>query len=126
VAVPLELDGHVFVGGRSTFLDAGNTPETTSKIFVKVLPAALPVPILAQLGTGAAWTVPHTEIADALCLFERTGPAVAVSTRGGPFHGSLVRLPLTLVADEGESFEVDATLFACRDWPTITNAHICP
>ena len=111
MAVPLELDGRVFAGGRSTFLDAGNTPETTPKVFVKVLPAALAVPILAQLDTGAAWTVLHTEIADALSLFERTGPAVTVSTRGGIFRGHLIRLPLTLVADEGESFEVDATVF---------------
>jgi len=113
----LQLDGKIFAGGRSRFLDSDVGPEPTPKIFVKVLPGHAPVPLLAQLDTaGAAWSVLDGEIAEALGLLQQAGPIIRLSTRSGTIHGKLIRTPLTLVADEGESFEVDATLFVSRDW----------
>lgn len=116
MAVLLKLDGKVFAGGRSRFLDSDGGMEPTPKIFVKVLPGNAPVPLLAQLDTGAAWSMLNGEIAEALGFFERAGPIVSLSTRSGEIDGKLIRAPLTLVADEGESFEVEATLFVSRDW----------
>ncbi len=90
--------------------------EPTPKIFVKILVGIAPIPLLAQLDTGAAWSVLDGEIAEALGFLEHKGPTVGLSTRAGTIRGSLIRTPLTLVADEGESYELEATLFASRDW----------
>ncbi len=40
-----------------------------------------------------------------------------LSSRMGTFVGDLVRAPITLLADEGESLTVDATVFLSTDWP---------
>ena len=41
---------------------------------------------------------------------------VALSTRLGIFHGSLYRVPLRIDADEGETLDVEATVFLSPDW----------
>jgi hypothetical protein len=112
----LQVDGKVFARGRSRFLDSDGGDEPTPKIFVKVLPGNAPVPLLAQLDTGAAWSVLDGEIVEALGFLEEAGPTVSLSTRSGTVRGKLIRSSLTIVADEGESCEVDATLFVSRDW----------
>jgi len=112
----LQVDGKVFARGRSRFLDSDGGDEPTPKIFVKVLPGNALVPLLAQLDTGAAWSVLDGEIAEALGFLEQAGPTATLSTRSGTVRGKLIRSSLTIVADEGESCEVDATLFVSRDW----------
>lgn len=42
---------------------------------------------------------------------------VVLSTRLGRFHGTLFRGLITLVADQGESLDVEATVFLSADWP---------
>jgi hypothetical protein len=42
---------------------------------------------------------------------------VVLSTRLGVFQGTLYRGQVTLPADEGESLDLDATVFVCPDWP---------
>ena len=116
MAASLKLNGRVFSTGRSRFLDSEGGKEPTPKVFVKILPGELPIPLLAQLDTGAAWSVLDAEIADALGLLGQPGPMVRLSTRSGIFDGKLIRTRLTLVADEGDSLEVEVTLFASRDW----------
>lgn len=105
----LQVDGKVFARGRSRFLDSDGGDEPTPKIFVKVLPGNAPVPLLAQLDTGAAWSALDGEIAEALGFLEQAGPTVSLSTRSGTVRGKLIRSSLTIVADEGESCEVDAS-----------------
>lgn len=112
----LELDGRLFAGGRSRFHDSHSGDEPTPKIFLKILPGELSTPLLAQLDTGAAWSMLNAEVVDALGLFHQPGADVRLSTRTGVFRRRLMRAPLTLLADEGESFEVESTLFTCRDW----------
>lgn len=112
----LTPDGQVFASGRARFFDAADTRGPTPKIFVKILAGEIPVPLLAQVDTGAAWSVLDVELAEALGFFRQPGPDVAISARSGVFRGQLVRCSLTLVADQGASFEVDSTLFSCREW----------
>jgi hypothetical protein len=112
----LQADGKIFARGRSRFLDSDGGDEPTPKIFVKVVSGDAPIPLLAQLDTGAAWSVLDGEIAEALGLLEQAGPTVSLSTRSGAVRGKLIRSSLTIVADEGESCEVEATLFVSRDW----------
>jgi hypothetical protein len=118
VPVPalLTVDGSVFAAGRSKFLDSDGGTEPTPKIFVKILPGDAPIPVLAQVDTGAAWSILDGDIAEALGFLEQAGPSVTLSTRSGTVRGRLIRSSLTLVADEGESCEVDATLFVSPEW----------
>lgn len=75
------------------------------------------VRVLAMLDTGAQWSVLNAELADNLELFERDGEPVTISSRMGTVGGRLVRARTTLVADDGDSVEVDSTVFVLRDWP---------
>ena len=101
-AALLTFDGKEFAGGRAAYLDSDGGAEATPKIFVKILPGDAPIPLLAQLDTGAAWSVLDGDIAEALGLLERAGPILSLSTRSGAVRGKLVRSPLRLVGYEGD------------------------
>ena len=75
------------------------------------------VSVLALLDTGAAWSVVDAELADALGLFDEDGLPVTMSSRIGRFDGKLVRVKTTLMAEDGESVELDSTVFVSREWP---------
>ena len=109
-------DGSEFTTGMSAYLDAdpGQGSET-SRIHVKVEFDG--VTVLALLDTGASWSVLNAELAQALGLFERDGESARISSRAGTIDGKLVRAATTLVADEGESIEIDSTVFVSSDWP---------
>jgi predicted aspartyl protease len=75
---------------------------------------------LAVLDTGADWSVIQTEVAKALGLLERDGEPKTMTSRLGKHHGKLVRVNAELVAEEGESVQLDSTVFVCEDWPAGT------
>ncbi len=110
--------GLPFAAARVRFED--NLPsgeESTAKIYIKIEPDALGVAVLAQVDTGAAWSVLEREVSEALGLLDGDGPVVRLQTRFGPKDGRLERTLITLLADEGESLEFEATVFVSRDWP---------
>lgn len=109
--------GALFCGGRSRFLDniTGGV-EGTAKVYVKIVPEALGEVLVAQLDTGAAWSVLDAEVADALSLLNGNGFPTPLTARGGVFHGRLERIRIDLVADEGESFGLDATVWVSPQW----------
>jgi len=107
-----------FASGRSKFADhPPERIEPTAKIYVKVLIAGLPEVQLAQLDTGAAWSILSKEIAAAIGAVEETGERVTMSSRFGVHQGYLVRLPVTFIADAGESLVTDGAFFVSNDWP---------
>ena len=109
-------DGSAFSTGMSSYLDADpRHPSETSRIHVRVEFDGESV--LALLDTGAAWSVLNAELAQELGLFERDGESATISSRAGKIEGKLVSATTTLVADEGESIEVDSTVFVSSDWP---------
>jgi hypothetical protein len=113
----LTLNGERFASGRSKFLD--NHPrfsESTSKVFVKVAFAGLDEAWIAQLDTGAAYSLLEHDVAMALGLFRLNGLRMRLSTRFGVIHGQLIRLPLTLVADQGDSLDLEGPFFISPDW----------
>lgn len=104
--------GSTFATGKALFYDG---PEETAKVFVRVAFSGLPGEFTAQLDTVAPWSVLSPDAAEALGLsFE--GKVRTLSTRRGRFHGVLQRVPLTLLADEGTSIDIEATFFLSRDW----------
>lgn len=75
---------------------------------------------MAQVDTGAAYSILEAELAEVLGLLDLEGQRTQVSTRLGMLSGKLVRIPLTLMADEGSSLDLDATFFLSRDWRGAT------
>ena len=118
----LILDGQSFTSGRSRFLDQHpRFLEPTAKVFVTVTFPGIQDSVLAQVDTGAAYSTLEAEVAEALSLFDLKGQTTRLSTRLGTFSGQLIRLPLSLIADEGDSLDLEATFFVSRDWrgPTL-------
>ena len=113
----LTLQGERFTSGRSRFADEHpRFLEPTAKIFVKVRFPDVKRILMAQVDTGAAYSVLETEIASEMGLMDLDGHRMKVSTRFGLLSGLLTWVPLTLVADEGASLNLDAVFFVSRDW----------
>lgn len=106
-----------FSGGRSKFLDGHPSfTEPTAKIFIKVTLPGLQRKLLAQLDTGAAYSILESDVARELGLFSLEGQLTRLSTRTGDLRGRLIRLPLQILAEEGESLVTDATFFVSSHW----------
>ncbi|HXV78288.1 MAG TPA: hypothetical protein VEG60_00265 [Candidatus Binatia bacterium] len=111
------LDGADFATGRARFLDEDTSSlEGTAKIFVKIEPSNLGFPVLAQLDTGCPWSILKPEIAQAINLMDEEGHPQSLSTRLGLVSGQLKRTSITIIADDGNSMDVEATVFVSADW----------
>lgn len=91
--------------------------EGSPKIFVRfTLPLRPAQTLEAQLDTGAAWSVLESSIARAANLSASAGQSARLQTRLGTVRGHLHRIAVTLLADEGHSLDVDATVFVSPEW----------
>ena len=107
-----------FTNGRSQFLDSNPEAwEPTAKVFVKLRISGLSRVLLAQIDTGAAWSVLSPEIAREAGVAVYDGSPVSLSSRIGQIQGHIVRIPYTLVADEGESLHSEGSFFIPASWP---------
>jgi hypothetical protein len=114
----LLLHGHPFTCSRTRYTDhVPQRLETTAKVYVRVLFDGMGRVITAQVDTGAAWSILGSEIAEKLELFDEPGETIRMRTPFGMKEGTLVRVPLRIVADEGESLDVTGTFFVTSDWP---------
>jgi len=114
----LTLQGHDFCGGRSRFEDEDRrNPEPTAKIFVAIRLPGVSTLFWAQLDTGSPWSILDPEIAEAAGIPAEEGVAQVLLTRLGRFEGRLVKVPITLPADDGESLDLEGTFFIAPDWP---------
>ena len=112
-----QSNGVNFTTGRAKFLDQSESSQgTTAKIWVRIEPASFGHPILAQLDTGAAWSILDAEVANELSLFDGDGQLVTISTRLGEGRFTLKRIPVQILADDGESLSVDATVAVWSEW----------
>lgn len=110
-------NGSSFCTGRSRFNDrAEGSDAPTAKIFIKIEPHSFGLPILAQLDTGAAWSILDTEVARELSLLNGEGEAIEISTRVGTVRGRLERTQIDIIADEGATLSVQATVFVSPHW----------
>ena len=114
----LTRNGKPFTIGYARYYDEDPDASTTNaRIFVKIEPRDLGASILALLDTAAPWCILHPDLAIAIGMSLDDGVEIELSTRLGKFLGRLQRIPITLFADEGESLEVEATVFLSADWP---------
>jgi hypothetical protein len=117
----LTLRGERFTSGRSRFVDQHpRFPEPTAKIFVNVEFPGVSRTWMAQVDTGAAYSILEVDVAVALGLMNLEGQRTRVSTRLGTLHGQLLRVPLILLADEGLSLDLEATFFVSPEWRGVT------
>ena len=79
--------------------------------------ASSPQASLAQVDTGAAWSVLAPDVAEAAQISVASGDPTRLSTRFGIKDGHLVRASLTFEADEGDPLVTEATFFVAQDWP---------
>lgn len=104
--------------GRSKFVDhVAGTLDRTAKIYVKVEFEGLEELLFAQLDTGAAWSVLAPDVARKLHIPVEVGNPTVLNTWLGRRQGRLVRVPFTLIADEGEPLSREGTFFVTPDWP---------
>jgi hypothetical protein len=115
-------DGTRFAFGRKSFRgQAPGAQEPTDKIFVELDFQDLPSNgWLAQIDTGAAYSMLEVAIAETLDVLDGEGQPARVLTRLGPIQGRLERIPVSLVAEEGESLEFEATFLVSHQWPEKT------
>jgi len=110
-------DGAPFTTARVQYLGQyPGSPELTQKIIIKITGESLQGVVFAQVDTGAAWSILDAEVASELSLLGGTGELVRISTRLGPFEGRLERTSLEIVADQGDSLVVDATIWVSPHW----------
>lgn len=108
-----------FTTSHAGYLDQQPGADSSSaRIFVKVRLAEVEAAFVAMLDTGAAWSVFPSELMGSIGDFEAIAETT-LSTRLGKIKGHLVRIPLTLLADQGESLTLDATVFRplAGEWP---------
>jgi Aspartyl protease len=111
----LTLNGEAFSCGRSTFRDHDpGRSEPTAKVFIRIRLGQ--IEFLARLDTGAAWSVMTAELAEAAGA-TNSGTETTMHTLYGSISGSLAHVPITFVAEEGHSLDVDSTFLISRTWP---------
>jgi hypothetical protein len=121
----LRLEGEAFCFGRTRFLDhPPESIEPTAKVYVEVHLGTLGRPgakVLAQIDTGAAWSVLSPETAREAQVVAEAGQPALLRTALGLKRGFLVEIPFVLLAQEGDSLEADGTFFIPSDWPADLN-----
>lgn len=118
----LKLGDTDFSSGRAKFRDSPSSPTRSARVYVKVALEGMAEPFLALLDTGAEYSVVDREIAEEVGLSDVDGEPITLSHRYGRTAGKLVRTNLRMVADEGDTLLVDATVFVPEDvWPTGRN-----
>jgi hypothetical protein len=106
----------MFCNARSRFLDRRpGSAEGTAKIYVKIVPEALGDVLVAQLDTGAAWSVLDADVAAEMSLLDGSGFPAKLS-RDHVYDGYLHRIWIDLPADAGQGYGFEATVWVCADW----------
>ena len=84
---------------------------------MQVQPKPLLIPVLCVLDTAAPWCILKPHIGNLIANeLEEVPGSVRLSTRLGVFEGKLYRGWLTLLAEEGESLDMEATFFLSPEW----------
>lgn len=91
--------------------------EAEPRIYVKIQPAGLDVSFWTLLDTGGHFCLLNETVASLLGdqLIGEVG-TFFVRTAYGPIEGPMYRHPVALVAEVGESLDIDATVFVPPGW----------
>jgi hypothetical protein len=114
----LTLNGVPFTTGRATYRDF-NREHVSSKtaIYVQVvLPIHTGISVYAVVDTGTPYCIFETEILEALGFSFNNGESITLNTAYGSFRGTIQRLTIRLVAEQGDSLDVDSSVFVTGEW----------
>ena len=110
-------DGEAFAPNAARYYEEDPSLESDqTSIHVEiVINGPIRISTFARLDPATPWVVLNSEWNNALGLGAQ-GPAECLQTAVGRMTGTLERYPIVLAAKEGQSLEIDATLFVCSDW----------
>lgn len=115
----LRSNGNPFACGAVTFdYRPATDSDRTNRIIIPIEIESIST--YAVVDTGAPYIVCAPEIAFQINLSaESSLGSVQIGIRGHDVHGHLHRLTLRLVAEDGESIDIDATAFVpvADEWP---------
>jgi hypothetical protein len=106
--VLLRDDGSPFTTGSAKYLDLlPGAQRRDAKVYVRIAVGAPSLFVTAMLDSGSTYSVLIEDVAKALGAFEDAhAPSIEM----------LVRRRISLLADEGDALEVDATFWVSREW----------
>lgn len=114
----LKLGEELFTVGRSTFYDSlPESGEKTAKIYVRVRLQASDIEYVAQMDTGAVWSILDHGTAREIGVLDQQGEEAAIKTAIGTIKGRLTPVITRFVADEGVTLEVEGTFLVSPEWP---------
>lgn len=116
----LSRGGEPFTVAWARYSESSPTAtDATAKIWVSVRhPEHSDVPkFLAEVDTGAPWTLLDSGLLEALGLLDEVGEPAKTLTARGTLSGQLIRTPLVLVPAEGPEVRVETTILVSKDWP---------
>lgn len=108
-------DGIVFASSKTSYLDKiGNRSE--NRIYIPVQFDTLPI-TLAIVDTGAPWCILNEEQAKVLNpnYQNEAIDTKFLTIRGEKTKGVLIRLPITVRAEQGDDITVEGTVFVPQD-----------
>lgn len=94
--------------------DLAGQEASTSKLYIEVKVGDFPV--FAMVDTGAPYCVFEPELLAELGYTFDRGNVVELSTRIGRKLGTIHRIPVTILANEGSSLYIDSTFFVPESW----------
>ncbi len=113
----LTLNEDEFPSGVSTYFEEYpflKSAQTYIHISI-VLEGQVQIPAFARLDPATPWVVLNSELNEQIGL--RATPAeIELHTLAGLMKGRLERFPIRLMAEQGDSLEIESTLFVCDDW----------
>ena len=113
----LNLSGEPFASNAARYYeeDPSLESEQTSIHVQIIIQGDIEIATLARLDPATPWVVLNAELTETLGL-GADGPDAHLQTAAGRMKGTLERYPIVLAAQEGQSLEIDATLFVCSEW----------
>jgi len=114
----LTLNTMPFTTGQATYRDFD--PENSLRkrgLYVRVvLPDSSDASLYALIDTGTPYCVFNTAVIENLGLSFDEGEKIVLRTAYGPFEGTVQRVMIRLIAEQGESLNIDASVFVAADW----------
>ncbi len=111
--------GEPFATGASAYFDARpELREPLPRIYVEFQPGGKDRSFVALLDTGGHYCILQPDVAASIQdqMVDRLAPAV-LRTAHGTVSGELFLHRLTLLAQQGQPLDLDATVFVSDDWP---------
>jgi hypothetical protein len=111
-------DGTSFVIGVTTFYDTNPiNPGRQNSIYLRaVLSREMGVSVHAMVDSGAPNCLFDSDIGEMLGWDYSAGEPAELSPRVGRFSGTIQRLPIIIAAEEGDSLQIEASVFLSQQW----------